>query len=281
VNRPAYALGATAIFCWGAAYLKEWVTYHRMVGVEHFWLYTDSDRDTWQPILASEVERGIVEVIAWPTPAAGYSITHAVDAYKDALERARHECEWLAVLDIDEFILPAEDDTVVRCLERHFSNASGVYVNWRNFGTSGVWLDEGDPILSRLTACAVRDHPSNAVGKSIVRPDRVRIAEAWYPHHFVLEPGGIYCDGDGQVLASNGVEPILDGKCHDRYLRINHYGLRDENYFRTTRLRSPEGIGREPELEWEHYHAYSTRRDVAIMDFIRHRHPADYAAFWA
>jgi hypothetical protein len=277
----SYALGATAIFRWGAAYLQEWITYHRMVGVQHFWLYTDSDRETWQPFLAADVDRGIVEVIDWPVPDTGYSTLHAVEAYKDALQRARGRSQWLAVLDIDEFILPLDDDTVTSCLDRHYSDASGVYVNWRNFGTAGVWLPEGEPILFRLTACSIRDHPSNAVGKSIVRPDRVRIAEAWYPHHFVLENGYAYHNGDGQVLASGDAEPILDGKCHDRYLRINHYPLRDENYFRNVRRRRTEGLGREPSLEWEHYSSYSASQDVTIIDFIRHRHPTTYAAFWA
>jgi len=291
VTRPVYALGVAALFRWGAAYLKEWVTYHRMVGVEHFWLYTDSDQHTWQPILADEVERGIVEVLDWPVPVAGEFIagplsrqgflTKQMNAQKDALERARQRCEWLALIDVDEFLLPAEDDTVVGCLARHFPDASGVYINWRNFGTSHVWLAEGDPILFQLTACGVRDHPRNAVGKSIVRPDRVRIAEAWYPHHFILEPGHLYYNGDAQVLASTSIEPILDGRCHDRHIRINHYPMRDEHYFRAVRLRRGEGLARNQELEWEHYYAYAECRDVAIMDFIRDRHPVDYAAFWA
>jgi hypothetical protein len=172
------------------------------------------------------------------------------------------------------------DGTVPQCLARHFSDASAVYVSWRNFGTGGVHLAEGEPYLFRLTACAERDHPCNAVGKSIVRPDRVRIPEVSYPHHFPLEPGATYYDGDGQALEIVDSEPVLDAKHHDRYIRINHYPTRDENYFRGVRLQRTEGLPRESWLEWEHYSEYSVSRDLAITEFIRDHHPSAYKALW-
>ena len=43
------------------------------------------------------------------------------------------EARWVALIDVDEFIVPMRDTTIPRCLKNHFSKAGAVYVNWRNF----------------------------------------------------------------------------------------------------------------------------------------------------
>lgn len=268
-----YALAVAAMFRDEAPYLAEWVAYHRAVGVEHFWLYDDASVDGWREALSDPIDDGVVEVIDWPSLTRRHQPGRQVEAFRDALARARSQARWLALIDVDEFILPRREPTVPACLERHFAEAAAVFVNWRNFGTGGVRLGAGESLLLALTASSDPDHPRNAVGKSIVRPHRVCSEETWSPHHCVLEAGARYFDGDAQVLVSGASEPLLDGRRHDSLLRINHYAMRDEGYFHTTRLARAEGWGGEAWLEWEHYHAFSAGRDQEMIEFLDREHP--------
>lgn len=280
-RRPRAQLALAAMFRNEARYLEEWIEYHRMVGVERFWLYDDQSSDDWRSVLAPYLEQGLAEVIDWPVPGRNDYMRRQVEAQRDAVQRACGQARWLALIDVDEYLLPLADDTVARCLERHYAEADAVYVNWRNFGTGGVHLERAGPTLFKLTACAEEFHSHNSVGKSIVRPEQVLARELWYAHHAVLRPGACYYDGDGEPIPDGKSQPELDGKHHERLLRLNHYPLRDEGSFRSVRLGAGDRVTVADEhLQWEHYEAFSLERDEAILDFIRDRHPARYRGLW-
>ncbi len=268
-------LGIAAVIRADQTRLEEWIEYHRLVGVQRFWLYDNSPQEVRRQVLEPLVEAGLVELIDWPVVRRGDLIERQLEAFGDVLRRAVGEVRWLALIDLDEFLLPLEDDTVTACLDRRFAGASAVYVNWRNFGTGGVRFDRKEPILGRLTAASDRLHPRNAVGKSILRPEAVRVEHYWNPHHVPLL-GGAYANGDGEAVPSDHNQPVLDGKVHDGLLRINHYAHGDEAAFRTTRLRDVS----DEWLVWEHYAAFSEEQDTRIIDFLRERHPASYDALW-
>jgi FkbM family methyltransferase len=274
-------LAVATLFRNEARFMHEWIEYHLTVGVTRFWLYNDSSTDGWHEVLDPYIEAGVAEVIDWPVPSPDHYMGRQVESQRDAICRARGEARWLALIDVDEYLLPLHEETVVECLDSHYAQASAVYVNWRNFGTGGVHLDRAGPTLTRLTACAERLHSRNSVGKSIVRPERVAAEQLWYPHHAVLKPGGSYYDGDGEPIPAGRLQPELDGKVHDGLIRLNHYSMRDEAFFRSVRV----GTGNRTVLEsesllWQHHAAFSAERDETIVDFIRDHHPASYAALW-
>jgi hypothetical protein len=277
--RLTYRLAIAAMFKDEARFLDEWIEYHRVVGVEHFWLYDHASNDDWHAVLDPHLASGLVEIRTYPATLDTPWESLQVESYQDAVARADGLAEWLAIIDLDEYLLPRVDDTVPACLDRHYGDAAAVYVNWRNFGTGGVTLQRGGPILTELTSCARRDHPANSIGKSIVRPDAVLRTEMWYAHHVVLATGARYFDGDGDPIPAGDREPALDGRAHDGLLRINHYQMRDEAHFRSARLRRTKG--REPEwLSWEHYASYSEEQDDELIRFLRDRHPGEYERYW-
>lgn len=261
-----FKLCVAAIFRDEAGHIAEWVAYHRLVGVEHFLLYDDDSGDDWREALRPELEEGIVEV--HPAPKLSGRTDRQMNAYKDALTRSRSRTQWLAVIDLDEFIVPLDSSSVAECLQDHFPAASAVYANWRNFGVADEPLRNGQSLLATLTRCTQRDHPTNGTGKSLVRPDRVRVSKAWSPHHFVLEPGAVYYNGDGDILGVSQIEPLLDSQMHDRHLQINHYQHRDDIYFQLKRL-----IKDDSWVEWDHYREFTVTSDFTVIDFLRERHP--------
>lgn len=275
----SWALAVSAVMREDPRHLKEWVLYHQLVGVEHFWLYDTTQGSDWRSVLDEELRSQIVEVIACPMRTAAEWKELQMESNRDAIRRAVGRADWLALIDLDEYLLPRDRATVPACLEDHYARASAVYVNWRTFGTGRVHLTKGESLLAQLVECSRPDHPTNATGKSLIRPERVMVDAVWSPHHVPLMNGEVYCDGDGTALEMGPSEPILDGRSHCRHMRINHYQLGDETYFREVRLRgrSRSGYPVEPQLEWEHYRSYSLDRDAAIVDLVVERDPGFFA----
>lgn len=278
----AFELSIAAIFQDEEPYLIEWIEFHRMIGVEHFWLYNDSKNDQAQEILRPFIEAGVVELFDWPKPQNLPNKVNQLKAYKDALSRATGKTEWLALIDLDEYLLPLANKTITECLREHFSRASGIYINWHNFGTSGLYIPEGEPILFQLTSCAPEYHPRNTVGKSIVRPERVLIDESWMVHFYILEKDGLYFNGDGVPInyrKDDKNELDLDGRSHKKFIRINHYYLRDENFFQKVKYPRLKTRASEAEIV-EHYESFSKEKDYTLINFILKFYPEMYEKIW-
>src|SRR5215204_456630 len=45
-----------------APYLKEWIEYHRLVGVKHFYLWNNQSEDDYLSVLQPYIDKGIVEL---------------------------------------------------------------------------------------------------------------------------------------------------------------------------------------------------------------------------
>jgi len=187
----------------------------------------------------------------------------------------------MSKIDIDEFVLPKKNGTILECLNQFFPSAGGVYICWRNFGTGGVFINPGEPILLRLTAAAYLTHPRNASGKSIVKVDEVAIDQVWSPHHLVLREGAQYYNGSGQPLYFKESDLQVDPKHTSEYIQINHYTLRDENFYQNVRL--PKAISKEYgelHLLQEHYQSFSNIRNNEMIEFLKKNHPVMYRDFW-
>ena len=260
-----YRLGIVAIFRNEAKNLREWIEYHRLAGVDHFWLYNHGSIDNWDEVLSPYIEKGIVEVtyfppeILWPLPAQ-------IDAYKDGIMRAKGRAQWVALIDIDEFLVPMRDKTIPRCLKNHFPKADAIYVNWRNFGTNHVTLSKDESTIFTLTQCSLENHPHNWNGKSIVRPGKVRVADLWYPHHCPLYPGSRYVDGNNKSIPFCGNDLALRGNHCAAFIRINHYILRDDAYFNNVRMANPSADQRA--LYQQYYVAFAQSKDTKIVKFL-------------
>jgi hypothetical protein len=282
----AYELGIVTMFRNEANYLKEWIEYHHMLGVDHFLLYNDRSDDHWAEVLESYIDSNLVEVIEWSAlPGTSIFPGHQTAAYKDAIRRSKGNTKWLAFIDVDEFILPKKNATLLECLNQFFPTADGVYMCWRNFGTNGVYINPGEPILTQLTAASHPLHPRNAAGKSIVKVDEIVIDQVWSPHQLVLKQDAQYYNGSGQPLYFRGADLQVDFQHTSDYIQINHYAMRDENYYQNIRLpkTKPQTLG-EQQLELhliqEHYQSFNYIQDHLMTNFLKKNYPAMYHIFW-
>ncbi|KAI9008520.1 glycosyl transferase family 2-domain-containing protein [Hyaloraphidium curvatum] len=104
---PKNYLSMCAIFRNEEDYIEEWIWYHYLVGVHHFYLYDNDSTDRTAARIRPFVNMGIVSLFRWPGPKRQAQQTHLEHCIK---MNKRDESRWTAIIDIDEFItiLPAE-----------------------------------------------------------------------------------------------------------------------------------------------------------------------------
>lgn len=126
-----YKVTICAIFKNEAPYLKEWIEYHRIIGVEHFYLYNNNSSDDFQDVLQPYINSNKVTLIDFPKQHAQKK------AYQDCINKYRKEAEWIGFIDIDEFVVPVKDNNIIDFLNR-FKKYPAVKIYWKVFGTSGI-----------------------------------------------------------------------------------------------------------------------------------------------
>lgn len=230
-QQKKYNLSIAAIFRDEARFLREWIEFHKVVGVEHFWLYNNLSRDNYYEVLLPYIQQGVVELIDWPYESHDAPSWNSIQckAYMDGIKRSTGRSHWVAFLDTDEFLFPTEEENLVSFL-RGFGDSAAVTANWQMFGTSGI---ERIPfsllMIEQLTWKVATEDSENLHVKTIVRPSTVKTCSN--PHHFELKPGFFQVDSQKRVF--NGpYSPIVDVS----KIRINHYWSRDLAFMREVKV---------------------------------------------
>ncbi|MCR4859538.1 MAG: glycosyltransferase family 92 protein [Bacteroidales bacterium] len=129
-DQKKYGISVCQIFKDEAPYLREWLEYHLLIGIDHFYFYDNNSSDEFERVLAPYIDKGIVTLISWPPLAA------QVAAYEDCIKRFREESEWIGFLDVDEFVVPVAASSFPAFL-KGFSIRPSVVLYWRFFGSEG------------------------------------------------------------------------------------------------------------------------------------------------
>ena len=122
-------LSVCAIYKNEARYLAEWLEFHLLAGVEHFFLYNNDSTDDHREVLAPYLHAGVVTLTDWPDSPA------QIPAYNHCLETNRHDWRWIAFIDLDEFLFSPRMVPVGQVLAGH-EDLPAVAALWMIFGTS-------------------------------------------------------------------------------------------------------------------------------------------------
>lgn len=156
-----YKVSICAIFKDEANYLKEWIEFHRLVGIEHFYLYNNFSSDNYLDILSPYIENGLVTLTEWPVPQG------QMKAYKDCLEKYRTESLWIGMIDLDEFVVPISCESVYSFLQQYDHKYGSILIYWKNFGTGGkIFRDVKHGLVTEDFTVCWRKHTD--VGKCFV-----------------------------------------------------------------------------------------------------------------
>lgn len=172
-----YYISICAIFKNEGHYLKEWVEYHKLIGIDHIYLYNNFSEDNYLEILTPYIEEEFVTLTDWPHK---YSQTKA---YQDCFVKYRNETFWLAFIDLDEFICPKYKYNVKEWI-KDFEGFPAVVMYWQMFGTCGIMkADYTKLVIERFTTSWEKQ---DGTGKYILCTDKMFIPKNIYCHHIYL-----------------------------------------------------------------------------------------------
>lgn len=220
-NKYKYQLAISAMIQNEGEWLKEWIEYHRLVGVEHFYLFDNASTDHTVEILKPYINKGLVELFHFATIGENQAEYLKIQQYlmRESVRIAAKKVKWLALIDADEYIVPLQKKSIIKVLKK-YEKYGGVYVNWLCFGTSHVQkIPEKTLMIDVLHQCAVSPVP---VGKSIVRPER--IANCTSPHYMEYRPPFFQVNTNHQTFKHNQCPLATD------QLLIYHYYTRDVDH---------------------------------------------------
>lgn len=231
-------LSIGAVFRSENSWLDEWILYHRAIGVEHFYLFNDDENTrVSDKILQPYVDAGFVDHVHikdidglnharnyWRQP----------EIYRILVRDAIDETEWLALIDLDEFLLPKTCDDI-RCFLERYDAHSGFAMNWHLFGSNG-YIKRPFTQINHLLRRANTNWKRNQFIKSIIKPrwvDQSRIVDV---HYFPTFRGNTVNENEETVWSM----------CHEistKTICLNHYTLRSWQDFweiKATRARSKD-----------------------------------------
>ncbi len=214
---PQYYLAVCAIAKDEGQYFQEWIEWHRNMGVEKFYIYDNESTDNTKEVLAPYIESGLVEYIYFP----GDRVQLA--AYDDCFERYRLEARWVAVIDLDEFIVPIRDNTIPQFLQP-LEDYPVVEINWLNFGSGGAEKKEEGGVMERFKKHSLPNHRLNRHVKSIVDPRRIF---TFIGCHEAARISGKAVDSHGERIKKG----FRDREPQHDVIRVNHYAVKSREEF--------------------------------------------------
>lgn len=148
VKEKKYNVSICAIFKNEAQYLKEWIEFNTLSGIEHFYLYNNNSEDNFDIVLEPYIKSGLVTLLSWEKDQA------QMECYKDGIARFKDETKWLGFIDIDEFVVPIKSMNIYELLNQYDNKRGTVVFYWKMFCSSGLMdRDRGKLVTESFTVC--------------------------------------------------------------------------------------------------------------------------------
>lgn len=237
-------------------YIREWIEYHRMVGVSHFYIYDNESTNHMKEEIQDYIDSGIVTYQYFPGELM------QLKAYKHAVENYQFETKYMAMIDGDEYMVPMQDSLLPDIVDQIFEDyeslvlkepgfAGGIGINWRDYGSSHHKDKQEGLCIENYMYRAPDDFFLNAHIKTIFIP-RV-VTDIWTPHIPDMQK-------DWRTISENGstinYSFFYDSMC--KKLRINHYFCKSENeYMEKIKRGWPDRV-----------HSYTQRRLDQEMNWV-------------
>lgn len=262
-NLFLYDLAVVAIMKNEGPYAKEWIDYHLLAGVDHFYLYDNDSPDNLKDVLQPYIDAGIVTYTFFPGKC------RQMEAYNDAVKRFRFSCRYIAWIDADEFIFPQSNRGIVEVVDEVLLNnptASGLAVNINNFGSSyHNTANYTRGVMQRFTHRADTD----AHVSTIANPRKIAVFHV--PHC------AQYFEGCHAINENGGIVPgYLNTPPTSAGMVMNHYTQKsyEEWSIKVGRGNADHFVDRYKMDGFTHKSALNKIFDDSILDYVKARRDA-------
>lgn len=259
-NKKHY-ISICGIFKDEGTYLREWIEYHKKVGIDHIYLYNNNSSDNYLDVIKTYVASGFIDLIDWPHNQA------QMEAYDDCFNRFRNETSWLGFIDIDEFIVPIKNQNVKEFFKEHAYEQS-ILIYWKMFGSNGiVHRDTSRPVIKDFTSCWYK---YDDIGKCFLNTEFEISSKQKILHHMLWTKKYIFnmppVNCCGKICPRDWYNPV------DRDvfpIQINHYVLKSYDEYMEKVKKSDVMFSKNPKGE-DHFRRHdipSTDVDLSISKF--------------
>ncbi|MBD5405699.1 glycosyltransferase family 92 protein [bacterium] len=249
-------LTLTAICKNEAPYLPEWIEYHKMLGVEKFYIYDNESTDNTKEVLKSYIADGTVEYTYWEGKAQ-QGIT-----YDDSVAKHKYETKWMAFIDIDEFIVPLSKETIPDIIN-NINPKTGLSIHWLIYGDNGHKTKTDGLVIERFTKHSTKNFYRNRWIKSIVNP---RLVFKMRAHNGEFIGNNLAVDENGKKLSGHS-KHISHNK-----IRINHYWGKSYEEFQIKKSRPSAACGlsnTHNDKEFEYYNRNDIEDKTTMQKYIK------------
>jgi len=200
-------------------YFKEWIDYHAEIGVSQFYIYDNESAVPISTTLASYIQKGLVTVES----ISGTKMQ--MEAHRHCLANHGRNCEWIAFIDVDEFIVPKTVSGNLVEFLKPYKKYGGLGINWLIFGSNGHLDRPERPQVESYTRRSLVTQSINRHIKSIVQPKYVKKVPK-DPHHFYYRFPK-YCVNENFQRIKGAFADHTSNK-----IQLNHYFVRSLDEFK-------------------------------------------------
>lgn len=193
-------------------YLEEWITYHLKIGFEHFYIY---DNSSAIPVKQTLEEIGLSQ---YATVIFFEGKSMQVKAYNDCLDKYGRFSQWMAFIDLDEFVVPKSTKGNLREFLAQYEKFAGLGINWLVFGSSGLKAKTNRPQLESFVLRSEESLSINKHIKSIIQPRYVRSARNAHCFRYQI---GKYAVNENFQRIKGAFSDVSVNK-----IQLNHYYCR-------------------------------------------------------
>ncbi|MBR6903153.1 MAG: glycosyltransferase family 2 protein [Clostridia bacterium] len=202
------------------SYVKEWLAYHKLIGVKKVFLYDNNSTDNLEEIVKPYIDIGFVEYHSFPGEGM------QLKAYNDAINRYNKSVRYMAIIDCDEFLVPINGELLpatIKLFEK-YPCAGGIGASWCVYGSSGKEKAEDGLVVERFTKRGIKGDFPSVHYKTIINPRLVK--EYVNPHFPIYKHGAYTVSPDGRRLyAMYNYDVCFDG------IVCNHYFCKSKEEF--------------------------------------------------
>ena len=242
-------------------YLEEFIIYHRLLGVEHFYIYDNESSFPVNERLKHYYYHKCCSIIHFP------GSVKQMDAYNHCIQHYGKETDWLLIIDGDEFVLPKKHNNLIDFINE-YNDYSAVALNWINFGSGYHQFKQKGYLIENYTYC--QKEPDGHV-KSFCRPCDVK--KIYNPHFVILK--------DKNELKYKGyVDPLKNKLIFDNVnyynnktanesigvIQVNHYWGRSYQEFEQKINRGRAMMGNKRDMPPNYHDIYHFKEDKLIIN---------------
>lgn len=171
--KPKYQYSLVACAKWEEKYICEWLEYHRSIGIDHIYLYSNDDcpdliYDRIRPYISEP--NPFVTFRHYPISGQQYQM------YFHFLRNFSTETEWLMFLDIDEFLCIKGSNFLPTFMADIPKEIDGIHFNWCCYGNNGYQDRPDGSVLINYTR---HEKWANPYTKVLIRSKKIPYREIY------------------------------------------------------------------------------------------------------